>query len=946
MTYAELEELFDELVKRTEESRRKDQINYDVADILDILYKIHDNTTNVEDEGKKQIDALNTEMKEQQKEREERQQRQQDRRNEDRGNRVRRDRRPDNRSEERRQIEELHAIAKSIDSLAKLSDFGYKHIDSRLQSWQSLYSSGGAWNSNFLQISSDINKAGMTLEEFTKNFAQSGFGSHLFGAKNFLDLSGAVRQAARDLNGIGIPANEYNSALSTYTDNLRANNDLYGRSTDELTKKFIDLINEAGTLSSTFGLTTDEFLKYRDNLSNNITFQTATVGLNDSQRENLNTAGSALQKIIPENMFNQMVNATTGEDIPNELRGFAQAEGFERFEEQRNILRQIRDVNPNNPHHNEQTNELMHQLVISLRDSIGKGSPFYDVYVKQGLVRNVSENRMGNNTVSQGIKEAIAMAPKLPNDSNFKFYDGYQDGNKSPTFRNDNNPDAISRLGVATQQGKLQNNAKEENITSGILNNSQKTIDSMLEIRKEGQDKYGAVLDASAVITANSAKHIDGTVSEILDINKNILSNISAFRQILEGLGIAGLAGALLKGRSIMNHMGRLGFGKTAETAAATGAATSILSGGTGGYRFSGTLKPDGTFVRNTGSILNDTKSEIPRLSGYSKLLNVLGVASTLFSIGQDSLRHYNESNLEAEELKNNPNDAGHIKSVHRRNKNDIDADMVSTAGTLATMMATSKAVDKFASHIGGPKRIAIDLAAGAAGGLLGSSVINPITHTISNTVSNIEDKMTGGKIDENNPSDVRRKKNQSIFSRILNPFTDALSYGMDGAFYGGTAGAVAGLVGSPVGSTIGGIGLGTLGAVAGGLYGFGHGLMHDDEDSIVGKSLGNGFTSIEDWFSKPKIETPEKKDDTKSDTKDEFTKDESNHNSIISTHYNHSYASGNEQVDQMKELNDGIRSLNEMMDRNMKLQNDLLNKINNSTKDNTTAVKNQSPII
>lgn len=55
MTYAELEELFDELVKRTEESRRKDQINYDVSDIRDILYKIHDNTSDVEDEGKNKL---------------------------------------------------------------------------------------------------------------------------------------------------------------------------------------------------------------------------------------------------------------------------------------------------------------------------------------------------------------------------------------------------------------------------------------------------------------------------------------------------------------------------------------------------------------------------------------------------------------------------------------------------------------------------------------------------------------------------------------------------------------------------------------------------------------------------------------------------------------------------------------------------------------------------
>lgn len=470
----------------------------------------------------------------------------------------------------------------------------------------------------------------MTLEEFTKNFAASGFGGHLFGADNFLKLSGSVRQAARDLGDIGIPASEYNKALSLFTDNLRENNDLAGHSIDELTKKFTDLIEEAGSLTSSFGLTVDEFLKARNSFADNNKFRLTTDTLSNNEKEKLESGAAIFAKIFSQDQIAGMISykQTGNTYADNTARQDALAMG------QANYDRLATDFyNIKNAKNEDDFRKYTRQIV----EDTNKGYEYYhNTFGKSGISPILATGK-ANGDLATGAARIVSSHFNLPSLENL-------DNSK------DNRPDNLTRLGVETQQGAEQNKAKEENISSSILNNSQDVVNSLLNIRKLGQDKYGATLDAVAVKTANYAGSMDKTLSTILDVNKNQLSDLAAIRHWMGFIAGGGALAFLLKSFKLVKS---LGFGESSGRGTGFGLggaashlnSSSILNGGTGGYHFGNT----GYSFRPNESILRNAPQDTRLVRGISRLKG-LGSAFAIGDIGLNLLEIASDKNKEEEE--------------------------------------------------------------------------------------------------------------------------------------------------------------------------------------------------------------------------------------------------------------------------------------------------------
>lgn len=942
LTYEQMEELFDDLVKRFEESRRDDPVTYDVTEIRDILYKIHSNTENVDSEGKRQIDLVNADLKEKQKDHDRRKEKNYDSDREERKSKTTK------KTESHTGLD--RTMGKFLDKLLTGHEMLFSGLDKRLNSWQQLYSAGGTWNGDFVKTSADINKAGFKEDEFLKNFQQSGFSGHLMGADNFLNLSGAVRKAASELGGLGIPTSEYNSELSKFVDNLRLNQDLTGRSSEDLAKKFTDVIEQSGALATAFGQTIDEFTKAKNNIANDSNFQLNTEGMTAQQAGRAETFGAATSKFISTDMLNAIINFNkNGAFMDKNSIKYANVMGGEKFRELAAIVEKF--YNSNDDKTND--NKMFNQLLSTLKSGIKHYDNTYGAN-GAGLNSMVAAGVIHDENISSGIRSMAQMRRNLPD--SVKLID--------------NSPNAKTKIGVETQNIDLTNESKKEKISSDSLEALGNDINKFMEIRKGASAEIGKILDKADVAAVAVASQSRDYLGKILDNNKEVLTNMLVIVGAVKGLEkIAALFGGPLLIKSLekafeekLGHSALGIFSKAGKGGnAAAAAAGSILSGGSGGYNLGGygtvTYGKNGASILSTHGVPNAPKTPTNfsfLRSGIGKKLAIAGVG---LELGTGALSYMESNDKEKEEKELHPDDANKIHSEHRKERFGIIGD---TAGQIGGGFVGAKAASTIASKFVSPlpipslAKMGLIGAAGIAGSIYGGKEVGDFSKYASGKIADVTDKVENKHSDDSELREANRKK----FSHIMSPFINAISGGlkgyMDGVMVGGAAGAVGGTIvpgagtiaGAVTGSQIGGV-MGGVSGIASGIY---SGYKNPSDDNVVGDVIGNAVTSIEDWWNGDKIKTDNKKDnkDNKKENKPEDAKpdtsssdDGPNNDSILSTHYKQQ--SQSHKNDAMDDISESLNKIAGIFEKNMTAQITILNKLNDSTKNNGILIKNNS---
>ena len=453
------------------------------------------------------------------------------------------------------------SLKESFRLLTSTSELLMKNLDNDNKLYGSLVTRGMAWSSSAAVMADNVNKAGFTVETFTKLLNEGSAGVRALGGNNFLHLASSVEKANSRLGDFGLGAEEYYRQLSSYSDYMRVSGNLQELTNRNVGDSFHELLGKTIALTGAFGVSIDQFMKVKQQLTTN-------------QVDYSLVQGAAQRTGVSEDELRSRISMLTnryGADFAN------------------STLRRLNG--------GTDANYAMNRETIDAATRYASASNDRDAYNRLNEVQSIGlrraniDSRRINPVAGSYIQDTEFGRLSFGTDTAFRnaqgmnhmTWDEYQ-----RSLRNLNSPDLLRDASQGNQYAVESRNATTQGLTNHALVDFQQSLGSAISIiNNVYTERYPKLAQSIDKVTDRLGK-FDGAMASFINRHSDVIGNTlaygTAFNQVVSGtvIGGIGLAGANTLRRHAMRTI-RNRFSRPSTTASAAADDATILENGLDG---------------------------------------------------------------------------------------------------------------------------------------------------------------------------------------------------------------------------------------------------------------------------------------------------------------------------------------------------------------------------
>lgn len=224
-----------------------------------------------------------------------------------------------------------------------------KRLDENDRLYGQLNTSGMAWSNSATEMALEINRAGFSVQSFSKILSEGTLNLRSLGDDSILNFASAIQKSNERLGDFGLGVDMYYKESMQQAEYFRVSGRLQEITNKDVGDSFHDLLGRTVALSGAFGMSVDEFLKAKQNLQTDEVNRSLIRNISrrtgiSSEEINNNVAYS--RSVLTPEMTNSALNLLNGrtdaeyarnQEVISQLAKFLTSSGPQRFTELRRL---------------------------------------------------------------------------------------------------------------------------------------------------------------------------------------------------------------------------------------------------------------------------------------------------------------------------------------------------------------------------------------------------------------------------------------------------------------------------------------------------------------------------------------------------------------------------------------------------------------------------------